>query len=319
MKIVLDAGYYEIYGRKNISRVRTMKRIQLFTILFLILVSLSCKPGRTALEGSSYCKTRYPIILVHGIGFRDKGSILKYWGDIPRYLRTRGAVVVLSNQQAFASHRDNGEIISKTITRFLQNNPEYKKVNIIAHSKGGIESRYCITLPGMAKKIASLTTIASPHRGSKIADIVMGKINSDRSVIVSFINAIAGIMGDSKPDAYDAGKQLTSEYMKQFNQKVPDHKGIFYQSYAAEINSQYPNPIWNSVRKVLEKHDGPNDGLVSIRSAQWGNYRGVVKHKGKPAVSHADIIGMHFVTGVFSFKAEKFMGEIIHLLKKEGY
>lgn len=58
---------------------------------------------------------------------------------------------------------DNAAAIAKVVdTALSENNCE--KVNIIAHSKGGLDCRYLITSMGYANKVASLTTINTPHR-----------------------------------------------------------------------------------------------------------------------------------------------------------
>lgn len=47
------------------------------------------------------------------------------------------------------------------------------KVNIIGHSKGGLDTREMLYLyPTMKDKIASITTMATPHRGTALADWV---------------------------------------------------------------------------------------------------------------------------------------------------
>jgi triacylglycerol lipase len=293
------------------------KTYRVIILLFFVLFSINCCTEIKA--GDTYCKTRYPVVLVHGLGFRDDARLLKYWGKVPKHLKMKGAKVILARQQAYASHRDNALLIKKEIETFLRDNPAYKKVNIIAHSKGGIESRYMITKLDMAKKVASLTTIATPHRGSSIADIVMGKIKSDRQIIVKLVNGIAKLLGDTQPDSYDAGLELTTGYMRIFNKDVPDIKSVYYQSYAAKIDRHYPNPLWRKLWKTLKKHEGPNDGLVSKKSAVWGDFRGVVKDHGKPRVSHADITGMHIFTGVYSFHEEIFFEKLVHRLKEMGY
>ena len=172
---------------------------------------------------------------------------------------------------------------------------------------------------GMSDKIASLTTIATPHRGSAIADIVMGNIKSDREIVVTFINTIAKLLGDKQPDSYEAGLQLTSGYMKKFNTEVPDIKTVFYQSYAAGMDKSFPNPVWKKIWEILYRHDGPNDGLVSTRSAKWGRYMGIVTDKGRLTVSHADIVGLHLVTGSFKFREEEFFAGLVHRLGEIGY
>lgn len=51
------------------------------------------------------CKTRYPILLVHGMGFRD-GKIC-YWGRIPKVLEKHGAELYFGGQEANASIERN--------------------------------------------------------------------------------------------------------------------------------------------------------------------------------------------------------------------
>lgn len=55
-----------------------------------------------------------------------------------------------------------------------------KPVNIIAHSMGGLDSRYMISRlkPGNIE-VVSLTTIATPHRGSAFADYMFDAIGRE--------------------------------------------------------------------------------------------------------------------------------------------
>ncbi|MBY6921890.1 triacylglycerol lipase, partial [Clostridium botulinum] len=48
---------------------------------------------------SDICKTKYPIVLVHGVGFRDL-KYINYWGRIPKELIRNGATVYYGNQEA---------------------------------------------------------------------------------------------------------------------------------------------------------------------------------------------------------------------------
>ncbi|MBK7505201.1 MAG: hypothetical protein IPI52_09105 [Bacteroidetes bacterium] len=54
------------------------------------------------------CDTKYPIILVSGMGFKEHNFVLNYWGIIPDYLKERGGMVFTANQDAFCSHLENG-------------------------------------------------------------------------------------------------------------------------------------------------------------------------------------------------------------------
>mgnify|MGYP000553170727 CR=1 FL=1 len=51
-----------------------------------------------------------------------------------------------------------------------------EKVNIIAHSKGGLDSRAAIAHAGCAPFVATLTTINTPHRGCIFAEYLLGKV-----------------------------------------------------------------------------------------------------------------------------------------------
>ena len=85
------------------------------------------------------CKTEYPILLVHGAGFRDL-KIPVYWGRIPRVLREHGAEVFFGEQDCWASTETNAHALCERIDAICAQTGA-EKVNIIAHSKGGLEAR----------------------------------------------------------------------------------------------------------------------------------------------------------------------------------
>lgn len=47
------------------------------------------------------CETKFPILLVHGIGFRDN-QLLNYWGRIPEALKKEGATIYYGGQDSWA-------------------------------------------------------------------------------------------------------------------------------------------------------------------------------------------------------------------------
>lgn len=106
---------------------------------------------------SQICHTRYPILLVHGVFFRDF-RFFNYWGRIPCALKQNGAVIYYGSQQSAASVASCGQELAERIRAIVQETG-CEKVNIIAHSKGGLDSRYAISACGMAPYVASLTTI----------------------------------------------------------------------------------------------------------------------------------------------------------------
>ncbi|MCK4821209.1 triacylglycerol lipase [bacterium] len=294
-----------------------LKHSVIITLVAILGISGCATSKRDALD-KQYCKTRYPIILVHGLGFRDNSLLLKYWGDIPDALRRHGAEVHHGGQNAFSSHKNNAQQLKRKITVILHKTGS-KKVNIIAHSKGGIESRYMITKLGMAHRVASLTTIATPHRGSSMAKIILTGISKRKILVKKIGDLYARLMGDIDPDSMQAGRELTREYMKRFNREVPDMPGVYYQSYGCVIDSSYPSPIWRLMYSSLSSVEGANDGLVSIESCRWGRFKGIVRGKKTQLVSHADIVGLFALTGVYSFNAREFYISIVHELKGMGF
>lgn len=72
-------------------------------------------------------------------------------------------------------------------------------MNIIAHSKGGLDSRYLISGLHMAPYVASLTTICTPHRGSMLADLLMKLPDFLYRGICGLMDRYFGMLGDRRP------------------------------------------------------------------------------------------------------------------------
>lgn len=99
-------------------------------------------------EQSQICHTKYPLLFVHGVFFRDF-KYLNYWGRIPDELKKNGAVIYYGNHQSAASVVDSGKELSERIRHIIEKTG-CEKINIIAHSKGGLDCRYAISKLGMA-------------------------------------------------------------------------------------------------------------------------------------------------------------------------
>lgn len=119
-------------------------------------------------------QTRYPILMVHGVFFRDFEH-LNYWGRIPAELQANGSTIYYGNHNSAASVRDSAKELEARILQIV-NETGCGKVNVIAHSKGGLDMRAALALTSAAPYVASLTTINTPHRGCLFADYLLGKI-----------------------------------------------------------------------------------------------------------------------------------------------
>lgn len=294
-----------------------MKTSVLFLII-AIIISGCASQGAVKAETSLSCRTKYPVLLVHGIGYRDDVTPVSYWGRVPQRLSLEGAQVYLSGQNAFSSHSSNAFILKSKIDEIIAKTGA-KKVNIIAHSKGGIEARYLITALGQGGHVASLTTLACPHWGSSFADYMIETIAKTPLPAAELINIYAGIIGDAKPDSLAAGNELTRKFMSNFNMLITNDPEVYYQSYGFMMKQQSHNSLFYIPHQIILSNEGPNDGMVSTNSAAWGNFRGVFSGDTHGSgLSHIDITDIYGkdVSGV---DIPGFYVNIVRDLKDRGY
>jgi len=237
---------------------------------------------------SDICATKYPILLIHGIGFRDR-KIHNYWGRIPHTLKKNGARVFYGKQDAWGTIGRNSQIIKEHILDALKKTGS-EKVNIIAHSKGGLEARYVISKLDMASRVASLTTISTPHHGMNTMETVFLLPRPLLRFAAVFVDSFFWLLGDIKPDFYKTCRQLTASYCRRFNRAVPNHGDVYYQSYAAAMTKPYSDISLLLSYLIIKHFDGENDGMVSSASAVWSNFKGVIKSPGIRGISHIDTV-----------------------------
>ena len=238
---------------------------------------------------SQICATKYPILLVHGMGFRD-WKYFNYWGRIPKELIKNGAKIYYGHQEACATIATNSELIKNKILE-IKAETGCEKVNIIAHSKGGLDSRYAITKLGMADSVASLTTVGTPHHGSQLSDEANAIPDSIYRKVSDFMDKRFMGFGDNTPDFYTLAHQLSCEFTEKFNAEVPDSDKVYYQSYASVMKYPFSFNLLGFTNLILRKY-GANDGLVTVESAKWGNFRGVFETKHIRGISHGDTIDL---------------------------
>ena len=123
-------------------------------------------------------KPRYPIVLCHGLfGFDVRGPFwgmeFHYWSTTLEVLRKHAkADVYVFAVPPTGSIAERAE----SLHNFLcdpKNGLKGQKINFIGHSMGGLDVRHLITTirPDPSDYIpVSLTTLATPHRGSPVMD-----------------------------------------------------------------------------------------------------------------------------------------------------
>ncbi len=268
--------------------------------------------------GDQICATKYPILMVHGVFFRDYKNF-NYWGRVPADLEANGARIFYGQQESAASIDSCGKELAARIKEVVEQTG-CGKVNIIAHSKGGLDSRAAITLYGAAPYVASLTTVNTPHRGCQFADYLLGKAPEKlKNAVAGQYNGTLRKVGDKNPDFIAAVTDLTHEAAKAFNERCPNVDGVYYQSIGSKsvkaTSGRFP---LNLSYHLVKYFDGPNDGLVSLPSMQWGSDFTYVAPKKKRGITHGDMIDL-MRENIDGFDVRETYVELVSGLKEKGY
>ena len=236
------------------------------------------------------CKTKYPILMVHGMGFRDR-KYLNYWGRIPKILKENGADIYYGHQDSNGSIETNAYVLKDTVVDILTETGA-DKVNIIAHSKVGLDARYMISSLGMAEYVASLSTISTPHNGSITMDYILKLPNILIKIGAKIADVWFKILGDKNPDTYKVMNQFTTTEAKKFNENNKDCSNVYYQSFAFVMKSPLSDFIMFLPNIVVSLFEGENDGLLTPRATNWTNFRGIYRGNSKRGISHLDEVDL---------------------------
>lgn len=272
---------------------------------------------------SEICRTRYPVLMVHGVFFRDS-RLLNYWGRIPAELKKNGACVFYGEHESAASVAVCGQQIADKIMEIRQQTG-CEKVNLIAHSKGGLDCRYAISCTIAGAHVASLTTINTPHRGCLFAEQLLYQIAPRaQEAIARRYNQAARHLGDQQPDFLAAVKDLTVSACARMNEEMPNRPGVLYQSVGSRMNrassGKFPLNMTYHLVKHYEKAGGnpqENDGLVTTESMRWGQEFTMVSTAKGRGVSHGDMIDLNR-ENIQGFDVREFYVRLLEKLKRKG-
>ena len=231
--------------------------------------------------------TKYPIILVHGIMLKDFGRF-KAFGRIEKLLREAGYTVYTSDADGFGTIEGNAAQLKAQIEHVLSDTGA-DKVNLIAHSKGGLDSRYMIEHLDMKPRVASLTCISTPHKGSVIATKLYALPRLVKGMVAFWLTFWYRIFGDKDPQVLTVCKQLsnTPDGALLYFDDTP-HEGIFVQSYSTTLEKSTDDFVMGIPLYFSRRYENsPSDGLVSQDSSQYGEYKGNCT---VGSVSHSEIV-----------------------------
>ncbi|KAI8068665.1 Alpha/Beta hydrolase protein [Gongronella butleri] len=239
-----------------------------------------------------YVPPRAPIVLCHGLyGFDKRGPDalpflqVRYWGGIEDALAKLGAKVVVARVPRTGSIRHRAHVLHAFLNTALHGHA----VNFVAHSMGGLDCRYLLShLHDRAYQPLSLTTISTPHRGSSLTNWFrqygLAKM-TEREPWVEMASASTSSAAAAAAMTSDAFRRFAHRYLDTpayanlttdfcqdyFNPNTPDDPNVAYYSYGSSVVL----PLWAVLglpNQLIREHEGDNDGIVSVKSAKWGEY-----------------------------------------------
>ncbi|EDM77906.1 Triacylglycerol lipase [Plesiocystis pacifica SIR-1] len=240
-----------------------------------------------------FVTTRFPMVFVHGwTGFENIGP-LTYFYNVREDLEALGYPVAIAVLDPYNSVDVRGEQLVEFVTATL-GAARARKVNLIGHSQGGIDSRYVAADAGggMGAQVSSVITIGTPHYGTPVPDIALGLLPGASEVVLAWLFNFLGATMDQQSDVLASLDTLSEAHMiDEFNPTYLDHPEVQYWSWAGEtcvagIGCQDTlDPLLLIPYELILPLAGDNDGLVPTESAKWGEYLGLM-----PA-DHIDQIG----------------------------
>ncbi|MBW2461571.1 MAG: alpha/beta fold hydrolase [Deltaproteobacteria bacterium] len=258
----------------------------------------------------------YPIVLAHGFfGFEDFAGVgfITYFHGVKDALGIDGEALVFTPEvDPFNTSEVRGAELIERIEAILAMTG-HAKVNIIGHSQGGLDAR--VVAHDRPDLVASITTVATPHRGSRISDVILGLVSDDRlrNLVDELARAIGAPLfnevGEATSVVASLG-QFSTEGAAVFNTNYTDRIDVAYYSLTGVSDWAWGSacrtaaaPPWldryaddrDPVDVLLSVSEAildgglldtfPNDGLVRVVDARWGRFLGCV-----PA-DHLDEVG----------------------------
>lgn len=222
------------------------------------------------------------IVLVHGIlGFRRELGV-EYFRNVAEHFRAQGLAVLVPALDPTRGVEFRGTQLGEQINAGFINGAidRNQQTHIIAHSMGGLDSRYLLSpISGqrLEAPVRSLTTIGTPHQGSPVADLVDNPLALSPFPHLPF-GAAANLFQQALGDlgiSLDGLRDLTTSVCQAFSARYSDNPAVAYFSSAGTGRPNFPHTasLFLLFHQYISARTGqPNDGLVAVDSARWGTF-----------------------------------------------
>ena len=248
----------------------TLLVIALLVVLMVVALAATLRPpvrveapsleGVVPIPGEAPRGAPLPVVLVHGLFGFDRigipGARFDYFRGIAKHLGSLGCHAHAVKLPAASSVPARAKELVAAIEAL-----QHDRIDLIAHSLGGLDARYALAHLGLAKRVRSLVTVGTPHRGTPIADLALrGPIGWAHRLLRALGLPV------------EAVEWLSTEALERFNREVPDVPGVRYACVVGGMrraDSVVALPLVPA-HAYLRKVAGANDGLVPIASQYWG-------------------------------------------------
>ncbi|NLW50512.1 MAG: hypothetical protein GXY85_06665 [Candidatus Brocadiaceae bacterium] len=214
----------------------------------------------------------YPIVLAHGICRFDEltdvvfqlddaaDDRLHYFRRIRSTLTGHGYDVHHSHVSWAGALERRAAELRDELLRITRDFTLAPRVYIIAHSMGGLDARHMMFRFGMYDRVAGLATVGTPHWGTCFADWALRRLDGAVDLAVRWGLDLNGF------------RDLTRARCAAFNAESDSAEragGVRFRTYAG-AQTEDRVALWLRIPwRIIEREEGPNDGLVSVQSARW--------------------------------------------------
>jgi triacylglycerol lipase len=253
----------------------------------------------------SYLVPKHPVVFCHGMLAFSTLNLQRpidtnCFSSLREFFGPRGYRVLYPQVAPTSGIVSRAHQLCDQIRRWTE-----EPVNLVAHSMGGLDARYAISRLGLGQQVCSLTTIATPHRGTALVDWFIRNYRN-RVPLLLALEAV-GMNVDGFADC-------RPKTCAEFNAQTPDLPGIRYFSYGGSVTIGHVTPVLRRAWCLLSAVEGPNDGMVSLASSRWGEYLGTIH-----ADHFAQTPDMTFVHPNETFDALGFYSRLLEDLARRGF
>lgn len=213
------------------------------------------------------------LVFVSGLGGFDRiglpGLSISYFRGLRDYLNRQGITPHFPSQRPFATVEERAQYLA----RYLDGQPG-QRILLVAHSMGGLDCRYLIRHLDPDMRVRGLATVATPHRGTPLADWFFDSNGALQQLGCKLLNPALG--------------ELRSQVCALFNETVTDRPDVVYHSYAGVRPVEEVPLIFRPWSRLIAAHAGESDSQVPLSSAKWGQFKGVAR------ADHFELAGWSF-------------------------